>query len=160
MSITKWFAIGGALTFGTSGLTLGAARAGDPSADAVTVRAFHGGSAVLFAEPARSGDPVRSNAGTETELVALGASDGANDAATARAKPNAGEEGLAPAIPMGLAVRADERLVPLGASDGASDAHVARAGRSSPTPTTVAEDGGRTGESNPPTAPLSTIHRF
>ena len=152
MSITKWFAIGGALTFGTSGLTLGAARAGDPSADAVAVRAFHGG-------PAR-GDPVRSNAGTETELVALGASDGATDAAAARAKPNAGEEGLAPAIPMGLAVRADERLVPLGASDGASDAHVARAGRSSPTPTTVAEDGGRTGESNPPTAPLSTIHRF
>ena len=160
MSITKWFAIGGALTFGTTGLTLGAARAGDPSADAVTVRAFHGGSAVLFAEPARSGDPVRSGVGAGGELVALGASDGATDAAAARAKPNAGEEGLAPAIPMGLAVRADERLVPLGASDGASDAHVARAGRSSPTPTTVAEDGGRTGESNPPTAPLSTIHRF
>ena len=131
MSITKWFAVGCALTLGASGLTMGAARASDASADAAAARAFHAGSAMPIPDPAGR-DDVRSGVDAETEVVALGASDGANDAAAARAKASAGgAAGLALSSPMGSAARAAEPFGPLGASDASSDAYVARAGTQS-----------------------------
>jgi hypothetical protein len=132
MSITSWFAVGCALTLGASGLTMGAARASDASADAAAARAFNVGSTIPIPDPGRRDGQVSSGAGADTELVALGASDGANDAAAARAKASAGgAAGLALSSPMGSAARATEPFGPLGASDASSDAYVARAGTQS-----------------------------
>jgi hypothetical protein len=106
---------------------MGVARASDASADAAAARAFHGGSAMPIPDPAGR-DDVSSGADAETEVVALGASDGANDAAAARATANAsGAAGLALAGPMGLAALAADSFGALGAGDASSDAYVARA---------------------------------
>ena len=122
MSITRWFAVGCALTLGTSGLTMGVALASDASADAAAARAFNGGS-----DPGRRDEQVSSGVRTETELVALGASDGAADRATAN---TGGAAGLTVATPNAPAAGSAEPFGPLGASDASSDAQVARAGRS------------------------------
>jgi hypothetical protein len=123
MSITKWAAVGCIVTLGSSVLTTGAALAGDASADAAAARASRGGS-MNTPDPGGRDEQASLGVGSKTEVVALGASDGAADRPTA----NAYEAASVPlAGPTGSTARAAGPSGPLGAGDASSEAFVARA---------------------------------